>query len=152
MTVGIYTKSVNNFIETLAYFISLDDRNRILLISGTQNNAGLSRNPWCLERLKKANVVEVISPDGTPRKLDWFYLHMSGSYFLWNGKLNSWLRKAKNIGCLRESHYGESWKKVLKESICSFPYYFFASSIVLQDSRFLRHPYVFIKNKYFCAI
>lgn len=149
MTIGIYAKAINHFIETLTDFISRDKRFRILLMTDTGNNAKTSEHPWCMDRLRRLANVEVISSDKPPEKLDWLYVHMPGNGLLWSKNLNGWLRNAKNVGCLRESHYRNTWKKAVKEVVYSFPYYFFARAIVLQDSIFTPAPYFFIKNKYF---
>ncbi|MGB2705966.1 MAG: hypothetical protein WBC74_03845 [Candidatus Omnitrophota bacterium] len=149
MTIGIYTKAVNHFIETLAYFISLGGRFKVVLITDDTGGVPSSEHPWCLKRLKNLKTIEIVLPAGPVHKLDWLYIHISGNYPLWNKNLNNWLRPAKKVGCLRESHYRGGWKAAARELIYTFPYYLFAQSIVLQDSKGTWHPYFSIRNKYF---
>lgn len=149
MLIGIYSEAVNHFIETLAYFISLGGRHKVLLITKIESGKLLSEHPWCLGRIKQAKNIELVSPDKTPQKVDWLYFHMPRNHFLWNNNLNAWVSKAKKIGCLREARYGKDWKREMRELAYSFPYYLLAKSIVLQGSLQDRNPYRFIKNKYF---
>ncbi|NQU95337.1 MAG: hypothetical protein HQ549_03795 [Candidatus Omnitrophica bacterium] len=149
MKIGIYAEELNHFIVTIAYFISLDNLSKVLVITDGKCNREFSEHPWCLKILEQIKNVDIIPASSRVDRLDYLYLCLSSNRFLWNQELNKWVYSAMKIGCLRESYLHKTIKEHIKELVYSFPYYLNVQSVTLQDSKDVKHPFFFIRNKYF---
>lgn len=147
--IGIYTSSVNHFIETITYWIAADKNIEVLLITPEKSKG--PEHAWCLKRLFQCpfSNVKIISPLSPSIDTDWLYISLTGKKPTFSYSLNRWIRKAENTGIITHSNYQGSWKRILKEVMYALPYNLLASSTILQIGDQSRHPYSFIKNKCF---
>lgn len=147
--IGIYTPSVNHFIETITYWIAADESVEVLLITPEESKG--PEHAWCLKRLLQCpfSNVKIISPLSPSTNTDWLYISLTGKKPIFSYSLNRWVRKTGNTGIITHSNYQGNWKSLLKELIYALPYNLLASSTILQIGAQSQHPYSFIKNKCF---
>jgi glycosyltransferase involved in cell wall biosynthesis len=150
--IGIYTGSVNHFIETVIYWLTYDHEIKVLLVTPSGFQKG--EHPYCLKRIcqysieREVSQIEIVEPDSPPQSVDYLYISLSRSSSLMSRPLNRWVLKSHNIGLLSYSNY-RSLKQSFKELAYNFPYYLAARSIFFQISSQDRHPYFFIQQKLF---
>jgi hypothetical protein len=150
--VGIYTASLNHFIETLVYWLTSNQEIKVLLITPSISQGG--EHPWCLKRIHQYSTeaknlpVEVVDPSSQAQHMDCMYINSPGRKPLFSWQLNRWILKASKLGLLSHSDY-KSLKRSLKELAYSFPYYLAAKSILFQIPTQDWHPYFFIQQQSF---
>jgi hypothetical protein len=148
--IGIYTASINHFIETAVYWLTSSQDIKVLLITPSMSQGG--EHPWCLKRLDQYSTeaknlpVEVVDPSSQAQQTDYMYISLPGKTPLLSWQLNRWVFKANNLGLLSHSDY-KSMKQSFKELAYGFPYYLAAKSILFQIPTQDWHPYFFIQQR-----
>jgi len=148
-TIGIYVPSVNHFTETIAYWIALNPKNYVILITPTESEQ--KEHKWCLKRLSqfKLENIELVKPASLPICTDWLYIKSSKTHPLFEKNLNAWVRKTKKLGILAYYNHQDGFKSIIKQLLYTFPYYFLAKTVLLQISSQCKHPYAFIQKQAF---
>lgn len=148
-TIGIYVPFLNHFTETIAYWIALNPKNHVILI--TPQESEQKEHEWCLKRLSQLQLtnIELVAPGSFPAHTDWLYVRSSKTQPLFEKNMNAWLGKAENLGLLAHYSHHDGFKSIAKQLLYTFPYYLLAKSVLLQISSQHQHPYCFIQEQAF---
>lgn len=148
-TVGIYTASVNHYIETIAYWIAARRDIKLLLV--TPEHSDGPEHAWCLKRLEQhaAPNIAIVSPQSQPQLTDWLLISLSERAPLKTKTLDRWVASTWQIGLLTHAHDRSGWKSRIKEALYGFPYPLLSKAVVLQTAPAPLHPYRFVQYQAF---
>ena len=148
-TIGIYVPSLNHFTETIAYWMALNPKNKVLIV--TPKDSKRTEHDGSLKRLAKLQLtnIELVTPESYPTNTDWLYIKSSRTRPLFEKNLNAWIRKTERLGLLAYCNPQDNFKSVAKQLLYTFPYYLSAQLVLLQISSKEKHPYSFIRKQAF---
>jgi hypothetical protein len=114
--IGIYSREIDHFIETVATFLAWDGRFQVtLVISGEPFSD--REHYWSLRRLVEAARVRIITWDEEPQQWDVLYLNGNDLPCGERKRARLWASRAGEIGWLSQELYGASRMQFLKAGI-----------------------------------
>lgn len=153
MKVGIYTESLSNYIETIAYLISLSPIHQVVVITNLSKSIA-NPHPWSLKRLEeyKAKNVVIVSLHSDVQQLDVLYIECSSKQKVHRPNLHKWQSKANRISIFSKIVPKSGLKRAIKDTsselINYFPYNFLAESVGFTSNCLLQNLYFYIGNKF----
>jgi len=146
MRIGIYSRLLTPFVETVAYFLSrAEDISVTVITSRSEEAPVLGGHPAGLSRLKQMERVEVVSRDSEAMPLDRLYFSVPAKNAFRDSSFWQWFRAAGERGIFRDDcdlHIST----VIKRELMLLPYYPFVDYMVVEGAKLPGIPRVLVKH------